>query len=466
MTTDIAFPISTTDLRSLRGRDDGVVLTPDDPGYLAEVGTWNSAVRIRPAVVVGARTADDVVRAVRWAADRNLPVGVHATGHSAVPNAEGGVLITTRRMTGVTVDPTAAIATVSAGARVRDIVSAAAPLGLATVQGSSASVGAVGFTTGGGLGPLSRTYGLASDLVRSVDIVTADGRLRTVDGDRDPDLFWAIRGGKGNFGVVTSFRTGLFPLTRVYGGALFYDGVHAREVLQGYRGWVAEHSDATSSSVALLRLPPDPHLPESIRGRFVVSVRMTHVGPAEQGARIVGPARAFAPTLIDSMVEIPVTEIDLVHQDPPGPLPVHERGMLLAGLDEQAVDALLGQAAMSPQYPAVIVEIRRLGGAIAHPAGDPGSVPGRRAPFLVFAMAPDVPPLTDIGPLTVQALFDALRPWRAHGTFLNFLGRSFRPEDVRAAWPAAERARMLRLKSVYDPGNRFRVGHALLSAAH
>jgi hypothetical protein len=236
-------------------------------------------------------------------------------------------------------------------------------------------------------------------------------------------------------------------------------------VLQGYRGWVAEHSDATSSSVALLRLPPDPHLPESIRGRFVVSVRMTHVGPAEQGARIAGQARAFAPTLLDSMGEIPVTEIDLVHQDPPGPLPVHERGMLLAGLDEQAVDALLGQAAMSPQYPAVIVEIRRLGGAIAHPAGDPGSVPGRRAPFLVFAMAPDVPPLSDIGPLTVQALFDALRPWRAHGTFLNFLGRSFRPEDVRAAWPAAERARMLRLKSVYDPGNRFRVGHALLPAA-
>ena len=192
---------------------------------------------------------------------------------------------------------------------------------------------------------------------------------------------------------------------------------------------------------------------------------MTHVGPAEQGARIAGQARAFAPTLLDSMGEIPVTEIDLVHQDPPGPLPVHERGMLLAGLDEQAVDALLGQAATSPQYPAVIVEIRRLGGAIAHPAGDPGSGPGRRAPFPVFAMAPDVPSLTDIGPLTVQALFDALRPWRAHGIFLNFLGHSFRPEDVRAAWPAAERARILGLKSVCDPGNRFRVGHALLSDA-
>ncbi|WP_191907984.1 FAD-binding oxidoreductase [Nocardioides cynanchi] len=464
MTTRIDQPFTAADLSGLRSACTGPVLTPDQPGYADEVATWNLSVRLRPAVVVGAAGPDDVVAAVRWATERGLAIGVNATGHGAVPNADGALLVSTRRMTSVRVDPVLGTATVAAGARMRDVTAAAAPYGLAPVQGSTGSAGAVGYTLGGGLGVMSRTFGLAVDHVTTIDVVTLDGRLRTVDADHDADLFWALRGGRGNFGVVTSYRTMLQRLSTFYGGGLFFDGADAGEVLHRYRAWIADHSDRTSSSVALLRLPPDPRLPEPIRGRFVAHLRMAHVGEPEEGSRLAGAMRASAPVLLETLGRLPTTALDAVHLDPVDPMPTHERGLLLDDLAAGVVEAVLARAGGAVEHPLVVTDLRNLGGAIARPPERPSAVPGRDAAALLFTLAPAVPPLAEAGPRAVQALFDAVEPWRSTSTLPSFLGRSFRPADVQGAWPQASLDRLLAVKGAWDPANQLRVGHALLGA--
>jgi FAD binding domain len=463
VTTKIDLPFTAEDLARLRASCTGVVATASDDAYAAEVSTWNLAVELRPLVAIGATNTADVAHAVRWAAELGLAVGVNTTGHGAVPNADGALLINTRRMTDVRIDVTSATATVSAGARLRDVTAAAAPHGLACVQGSSGSAGAVGFTLGGGLGVMSRTFGLAADRVLSIDVVTADGRSRTVDTDHHPDLFWALRGGKGNFGVVTSYRIALERLTTFYGGGLFFDGADARAVWHGYRQWIAEHTEATSSSVALLHLPPDPHLPAPIRGRRVAHVRLAHVGDHREGARLARRMRTFAPVVLDTLGELPITALDLVHLDPPNPTPAHERGCLLDELSDDTIDAILRHVT-AEDTPLVLVEVRHLGGAIARPPAIPSAVPGRAAPFLMFAIAPHVPALADISPRAVAGLLDAVRPWRHPETLPNFLGRSFRPDDVTAAWSPRTLDHLLDIKHGWDLVNVFRVGHALLPA--
>ena len=376
MTITTDDPFTPGQLASLRSACQGAVSVPGENPYQEEVATWNLAVRLRPALVVGARTTDDVVAAVRWAARLGLAVGVNATGHGAVPNADGALLINTRRLSRITIDPGHATATVGAGARMGDVTAAAARYGLAPVQGSSGSAGAAGFTLGGGLGVLSRRFGLAADRVLSIDVVTSDGRLRTVDADRHPELFWALRGGKGNFGVVTSYRTSLVRLSTFYGGGIFFDGAHAADVLHAYRHWITGLTEQTSTSVALLHLPPDPAVPEPIRGRYVVHLRIAHVGDSGEGARLARGIRSAAPVLLDALGDLPTTSLDLVHQDPPAPTPAHERGSLLDQLTPDTIDAVVREAS-APGSPLMLAEIRQLGGAIARPPAIPSAVPGR-----------------------------------------------------------------------------------------
>ena len=322
MTITTNDPFSPRQLASLRSACQGAVSVPGEDRYDLQVATWNLAVRLRPALVVGARAADDVVAAVRWAARLGLAVGVNATGHGAVPNAEGALLINTRRPSRITIDPRHATATVGAGARMGDVTAAAARYGLAPVQGSSGSAGAAGFTLGGGLGVLSRRFGLAADHVLSVNVVTSDGRLRTVDADRHPELFWALRGGKGNFGVVTSYRTALVRLAAFYGGGIFFDGAHAADVLRAYRHWITGLTEQTSTSVALLHLPPDPAVPEPIRGRYVVQLRLAHAGDSGKGARLARGIRSAAPVLLDALGDLPTTSLE---PRPPGPARANPR---------------------------------------------------------------------------------------------------------------------------------------------
>ncbi|SDN58578.1 FAD-binding oxidoreductase [Geodermatophilus sp. DSM 45219] len=454
--------VPAADVDDLRGRVHGPVYAAGDEGLAAEVATFNLAVRHTPAVAVGATCAADVAAAVTWAVAHGLPVAVQATGHGPVRNAAGSVLVSTRRMQGVTVDPVRRTARVEAGVRWDKVLAAAAEHGLTGLCGSSSGVGVVGYTLGGGMGSLGRRYGFAADSVVSVDIVTADGALRTVCADSEPELFWGVRGGKGNFGIVTSLEIGLFPVRSVVGGGVFFAAEDAAAVLHAFREWAPTMPEEVGTSIAVLRLPPMEELPEPLRGQTVVHLRYVYSGgdPAE-GERLVAPMEAAGRIVLGSIGPLLPTEMDAVHMDPHDPMPVWEKGMLLAELTEETVEAFLAAAGPQVHVPLVMAEIRMLGGALAREPRVPNAVAGRGAAWSVFVLGAMVPELAEVLPVVGRGVLAALQPWAAPGGLVNFLGDVAGPDEVAAAYPPAVRERLLALKAAVDPAGVFSSGHAL-----
>ena len=254
----------------------GPVYAAGDDGMAAEVATWNVAVQHTPAIAVGATCAADVAAAVSWATARGLGVAVQATGHGPVRNAAGSVMITTRRMQGVSIDPERRIARVEAGVKWIRVLEAAAEFGLAGLCGSSSDVGVVGYTLGGGMGSLGRKHGFSADHVRTVEIVTADGRLHRVCAENEPELFWAVRGGKGNLGIVTALEIELLPVKTLVAGGIFFAGADAPAVLHAFREWAPTMPEEVSTSVAIMRLPDMEELPPPLRGQTVVHLRYAY----------------------------------------------------------------------------------------------------------------------------------------------------------------------------------------------
>lgn len=254
----------------------GLVLMPDDADFQTECATFNLMTPVHPAVAVGAICAADVQAAVRFAANRELPIAVLTTGHQVVHAANGAVLINMSRMNALQIDPTRNLARVKGGIRWQQVLNETDRYGLAPVSGTSPTVGVIGYHLGGGASPvLGRTHGYASDHIQAIEIVTADGELRHVTASSEPDLFWALRGGKGNFGVVTTLEFTLFPIRRFYGGGLFFAGEHAAKVLHRWREWVVNLPTEMSSSIAFMRLPSLPEVPQWLQGTFVMHVRFS-----------------------------------------------------------------------------------------------------------------------------------------------------------------------------------------------
>jgi FAD/FMN-containing dehydrogenase len=438
----------------------GPVLAAGDPRLAEEVAPFNLSVRHRPATVVCATNADDIVAALLWAAGQGLAVGVQATGHGPVIPVDDALMVSTKRMSGVTVDAAAASARVEAGARLSDIVDAAAPHGLAPLVGSSPAVGAVGFSTGGGLSVVSRTYGFAADHIRSFEIVTADGQLRQVDAGSEPDLFWAVRGGKGNFGIVTSMVVDLFPITTLYGGAIYYPAEAIADVLHAYREWTATLPDEMTTSVALLRLPPLPFVPPPLAGKLTMALRVAFVGGSAEGEQLVAPMRRVAPALIDGVGELPYTRSAEIHQDPTDPLPAWEQGGLLRELPEAAVERLLEIAGPGVETPLLMVELRHMGGALRRPPREPNAVGGRDGAFSVWSLGLLIPEIADIVPRAGVGVLEAMAPWSTGGSLLNFRGSTVRsPEEVATVWSPETYERLRAIKTKVDPTNVFRFGH-------
>ncbi|MEO9014455.1 MAG: FAD-binding oxidoreductase, partial [Terrimesophilobacter sp.] len=355
----------TISLNDLRVSARGAVLLPGDADFAAECTGFNLAVVQHPGVVVAATSVDDVVAAVKYAADNGLVVHVQATGHGVGAATAGGMLITTSRMKSVVIDPEQRTATVSAGVTWGEVVAAASPHGLAPLNGSSVGVGVVGYTLGGGMGPMGRTFGFAADYVRRIQIVVADGTVLEVDADHQPELFWALRGGKCNIGIVTELEFGLMPVSEYYGGGIFYPGVAAATVLHKFRSWALALPEQATTSIALLRLPDLPDVPEPLRGRLSVHLRFVYVGDEEQGSALIAPMREVAHPLVDMVAMTPYSAIGSVHQDPVDPLPAWDGSALLRELPEAAVDALLAAAGPDVEIPLILAEVRYLGGALA-----------------------------------------------------------------------------------------------------
>ncbi|GHB23388.1 oxidoreductase [Streptomyces viridiviolaceus] len=431
-----------------RHTSDELVLRPGDPGYEDELAGFQTGFAHRPDAVFAASSADHVVAAVRYAARRGLRVAVQATGHGLPGPSEGGVLITTRRMDGVSVDPGTRTARLEAGVRWGQVVTAAAPHGLAPLNGSAPSVGAVGYTLGGGLGILARRFGYAADHVRSLDVVTADGRLRHVTRESEPGLYWALLGGGGGLGVVTAMETGLVPVATLYGGSVSFDGrrVGAAAVLRAWEEWTRTVPDGLTSSFAAVPYPDLPALPEPLRGRYVISVRVAHTGT--DGDRIVAPLRRIGPPLADSLREMPYTESHTVHSDPDFPHAYYGDSAVLRELDLAGAGELLVSTGPDAAGAMCVVQINHLGGALAVPA--PNSVPHRAGRFLVR--------LLSVGDRMaarerLDAAFAPLAP-ETIGRSLNFaFGAGDRPQGL---WDAQTRKRLAVLRSRYDPANLFR----------
>jgi hypothetical protein len=437
----------------------GPVLRADDPGYATEVAGYNLALHHSPDVVVGATCTADVVAAVRYASEHGLPVGVQATGHGSTTLIDHGMLVTTSRMQDLVVDPVDRTVTVGAGVKWRRVLDEAAPHGLTGACGSTSDVGVVGFTVGGGLPLLGRAFGFGADRVRSMEVVTADGQLHHVDAEHDVDLFWALRGGKGNVGIVTSMTVELLPVTEIYGGGIFFDGVHAAAVLRAFQQVTAVAPEPTCLSVAFLRLPPLPDVPEPLRGRFVMHVRVAHLGARQECDELIAPIRAAAPPMMDLVGPMPITELDRVHMDPEHPVPAHERGALLTDLDDATVDALVELAGPDSSAPILLVEVRQLGGALSRPGPHPDAVGARGAAFSLFVVGVPAGPAAESVPGAVESLVGAMAPYCTGTSFANFFGLLRSEEDRPRCWPAATYTRLQQTKAARDPGDMFRFGY-------
>lgn len=448
-------PLDTADVDELRALAAGEVFVRGDAALADEVACFNTLILHDPDVVVGADSSDDIRLAVRFAAEKELPVYVQATGHGAFAPITEGVLITTRRMSDVVIDPASRIATIGAGASWGAVVEAAAAFGLTPITGSSTHVGAVGYTLGGGLGPLSRTYGFTSDWVRGFTLVSATGELLRASATEHPDLFWALRGGKGGLGVVVDMDLELLPLERVYGGGLFYDAEHIEEAMRAWVDWVHTVPDTVTSSVALLRFPPIDEVPENLRGRFVLHLRYAFVGPVPEGERLLAPMRRAAPAFLDLVADMPTSDIGTIHDDNEKPGPGWDRGMQLRDIDQDFVTAFLARAG-GEDVPFIAIEIRHIGAEQTRRAPQQSAVGGAGAPFTLVMIGVPVPELFDeVLPRTSDGIVAGILPWIADETNINFLGHVASTQQFASAWPSDAFTRLTETRTAWDPGGLF-----------
>lgn len=442
---------------------EGPCFVADSPGYRDEVAVFNQAVVHQPALAVGAATATDVRAAVEFAFRHRMNIAVLNTGHGpSLPAGPDTLMITTRRMTKVDVNAHNKTARVEAGVRFGQLVDAAAADGLAPLPGSAPGVGVVGYTLAGGASStMGRKYGWASDHVSALDVVTADGQLRRVSAESEADLFGALLGGKSNFGVVTAMECALFPVTRLYAGCLFYAGEHTREVLRAYARFTKSAPEDITTGVALLNFPPLPHLPPFLQGKLAVSLRISYLGDAETGDRLITPLREAAPVLLDTLAEIPYTEFASITNDPTDPAPAVEHFGLLRELTDDTVDAIVKVAGPDAGSHLNIVDIRHLEGAFSRPPAFPHAVGARDAAFAFFGLTV-VPPGHDLADYrdSGRKLTTALSPWLCDKSHPGFLGPADATEaGTRSAYDPDTYRKLQEVKSKYDPDNVFRTNH-------
>ena len=451
------------ELSQLRAQLAGAVFVAEDPGYEQARASWNLAFDARPALVVEAANTDDVAAALRFAAAADLGVAVQATGHGMARAANGDLLIATRRLDEVAVDPVARTARVGAGAPWGPVLAEAQRHGLAPLAGSAPHVGAVGYTLGGGMGWLARKHGLSADKVRAFEIVTADGEVRRVSADTEPELFWALRGGgAGSLGIVTAMEIDLVAVDEVYAGNLLYPPELAGEVFARFRDWVRDVPDELTTAVVVMNFPPFEEVPEPVRGRSFAVLRGCWCGPLEQGEALIDQWREWAPPALDLFGPMPFAQMAEISQDPVDPVPAMVATESLADLDAEASRVLIDHTLPAGGPPALIFsEVRHCGGALA--AGDRGAGQARLGDvrFLTHAVG-----LLDLdAPAGLEehlaSLRQGLAPFRSTHAYLNFLDGEERRERTREAFADDEWARLLAVKAAIDPDDRFRHGLAL-----
>ncbi|MRH89937.1 FAD-binding protein [Nocardia sp. SYP-A9097] len=438
----------------------GAVHQPGDSGYEAEISGFQTGYTHRPALVITAAHAEDVRAAVEYAARQGLPVAVQATGHGLSVAADGGVLINTRRMTDIRIDAATRTARVGAGVQAGQLIEAAAAHGLAPLNGSSNSVGVVGYTLGGGTGLMAREFGYAADHVRAIEMVTADGRARRLEpGD---ELFGAVLGTGGNFGIVTALELELVPVTTVYGGQLQFDGPLVPQALEAWRLWTTHLPEQLTSNIGWMTMPNIPQFPERLRGRFLATVNITYTGSQAEGERLVAPLRAVGELFADTLKLMPYTDSHVIYNDPPHPHPYTSTNALLDELPADVTDAFLEATGPESALP-VVAGVRHMGGALGRPGPAGIAVDHRGAEYVARAIAlpgPDAATVTD----GLERIRKTVAPWTI-GQNLNFLyggGDQADEAQTRGFYTGATYDRLAALKSKYDAQNLFRFNRNIL----
>ncbi|MEV0620576.1 FAD-binding oxidoreductase [Nonomuraea sp. NPDC050404] len=447
-----------TTTKQLQERTQGAVLVPGDEEYDGHRTGFQLLDPHRPSVIVAARSETDVRAAVEFAAGSRSPVAVQASGHGLASPTEG-VLINTRHMSAVRVDPRSRVAWVEAGATWRHVVEAAAPHGLAPLSGSFPGVGAISYTLGGGVGLLARRYGFAADHVRRIDLITLDARQHQVTEEADPDLFWALRGGGGNFGVVTGMEIDLFPVARIYGGNLAFDVQQVPEVLDAWRRWSTGVPEEMTSAVTMLTYPDLPMLPEPLRGRHVAQLAISYAGSREEGDRLVAPLRSIGPVMNDTLRELPYAESGSVFAEPDQPHTYRSRNLLVNDLDPQALADLTKAA--GPSAPVMTVAgVRHLGGALAREPRIANAVGHRDAAYAVSVLSPVQEGERE---LVAETHRDALAPFAgaALGCSLNFAFGPLGEDEIRSAFAPADYDRLREIKRRHDPDGLLHANHPI-----
>jgi FAD/FMN-containing dehydrogenase len=437
------------------------LVEPGEERWDSARGAWNLAIDQRPAKVAQPGNAEETAAAVRYARENGLRVAVQAAGHSAGGLAgvgEDTLLLKTGRITGVELDAENRRARVGAGAKWQDVSALASPLGLAGLSGSSAEVGVVGYTLGGGHGWLARQHGLACNSVVAVEVVTADGQLLRADHEDEPDLFWALRGGGGSFGVVTALEFELYAVPQLYAGMVAWPWERTRDVLDAWREWVSALPNEMSTWARILQVPPLPDIPEPVRGRQLVVVEAAYLGGAEAGGELLRPLRDLGPE-IDTFAPAPPAALGHLHMDPEDPVPFAGSGQLLDELPPAAIDNLV--AALGPGSGSVLLsfEIRQLGGALSEPPPGAGALASLDHAFLTLGvgmiMAPELAPAINA---QLDAARSALESWDAGVNYGNFVDV---PTDTSTFYSPETYTRLQEVKARYDPDDLFRANHPI-----
>lgn len=432
------------------------VVTKADSDWDQARAAWNLAVDQNPEAVAFAESATDVEAIVHFAAERGLKVAAQGTGHgaSALGSLEGAVLLKTERMRGIEVDAEAGTARVEAGVLAAELGAAANEHGLSSLPGSSPDAGVVGYTVGGGLSWLGRRYGFACNRVLEIELVTAEGEALAVDSEREPDLFWALRGGGGSFAVVTALRLSLVPVDTLYAGALLLPAAVGTEGVRAYRDWVAGLPDEVTSIVRFLAIPDIPQAPEPL-----LTIGAACIGSEEKGESIVAPLREIGEPVMDTFAQIPASGLCEIHMDPPEPVPGIGEGHLIRELPDEAIDAFVEGAGPESGSPLLLSELRHLGGALGRSAERGGALAKLDAGFAMYSVGmPMTPELGEAIGGHLELLEEKMRPWATEDGYFNFVERSC---DVDAILPPEVCARLAEVKRNCDPEGRILANHAV-----
>ena len=449
-------------IQNLQDQLKGELIMPGDSTYDDARAVWNGMIDRRPAMIVRCAGVDDVVAGVGYARDHGLPLAVRGGGHNVAGNAvwDDALVVDLSQMRDVHVDAQRRRVRAAGGATIGDVDKATQQAGLAVPLGLVSETGIAGLTLGGGVGWLRRAYGMASDNVVAAEVVTASGEVVRASEDENADLLWGLRGGGGNFGVVTSFEYRAYPLgPDVYFALVFYPWKDAGSALRWFRQWASDTPDEVSAFAIVWHGPELDEVPAEYHHEPVVTFAAMYAGSASEGERVLAPLRTFGNPIADLSDTMPYVEVQQLFDEdyPAHDMRYYWKSLYLAGLDDEAIDAVAELNLASPS-PHSTLDLWQLGGAIARVGDDETPLGDRSAQYMLGIEANWQDPADDEANIAwARTVFDTMRPYSTGGVYMNFPGFYEDAENTMRTTFGANYERLAALKKTYDPANLFRL---------